>query len=134
MSGLPGYIETPLSDPFEVYLGPVWETGAKGARRFALRIDERHVNMRGVLHGGMLMTFADLALGQAVWDATDHANVVTLNVQSQFLKTARAGDVVEVTPKLMRRSRSLLFIRGDFEAAGEVIYTASSIWKILGED
>jgi uncharacterized protein (TIGR00369 family) len=133
MNAPASYRETALSDPFEIYLGPVFETGAKGARRFLLQIDARHVNLRGVLHGGMLMTFADLALGQAAWDLTDHANVVTLSMQSQFLKTARIGDAVEVAPKLLRRTRSLLFLRGDFEVAGEVIYTASSIWKILGE-
>jgi len=82
----------------------------------------------------MLMTFADLALGQAAWDATDKASVVTVNMRSQFLKTARVGDVVSVLPVVVRRTRSLLFLRGDFEVAGEVIFTASSIWKVLGRD
>ena len=128
-----GYTQTTLIDPFEIYLGPVFETGEKGARRFALTVDERHVNGRGVVHGGMFMTFADLASGQAAWDATDNAAVVTLNMQSQFLKTARVGDVIEVTPQVTRRTRSLLFLRADFEVAGEVVFTASSVWKILGQ-
>jgi uncharacterized protein (TIGR00369 family) len=134
MSAPPGSTQTELSDPFEIHLGPVFETGAKGARRFVLRVDERHLNGRGVVHGGMLMTFADLALGQAAWDATDHAFVVTINMQAQFLKAARAGDLIEVAPQLVRRTRSLLFLRGDFEVAGDVIFTASSIWKVLGEN
>jgi acyl-coenzyme A thioesterase PaaI-like protein len=126
-------IETPLSDPFEIHLGPVFETGERGARRFFLEIDSRHVNGRGVVHGATLMSFADLALGQAAWDVTDHASVVTLNMQSQFLKSAGIGDVVSVLPQLVRRTRSMLFLRGDFEVSGEVIFTASSIWKILGQ-
>lgn len=134
MSGLAGYRETELSDPFEVHLGPVFETGEKGARRFALKIDERHVNMRGVLHGAMLMTFADLAMGQLAWDATDHAAVVTISMQSQFLKTARVGDLVEVQPEVARRTRSLLFLSGNFQVAGETIFTAASLWKVLGQD
>ncbi len=133
MSAPPGYTQTELSDPFEIHLGPVFEAGAKGARHFVLRVDERHLNGRGVVHGGMLMTFADLALGQAAWDATDHAFVVTINMQAQFLKTARAGDLIEVAPQLVRRTRSLLFLRGDFEVAGDAIFTASSIWKVLGK-
>ena len=134
MSAPAGYAETTLIDPFEIHLGPVYETGEKGARRFFLRIDERHVNMRGVIHGGMLMTFADLALGQAVWDATDHAPSVTINMQSQFLKPARVGDTVEVLPELVRETRSLVFMRGDFKVNGETIFSASSIWKLLGRD
>ncbi|MBV9044699.1 MAG: PaaI family thioesterase [Alphaproteobacteria bacterium] len=128
----PGFIETRLIDPFEIYVGPVWEQGAKGARKFAFRVDQRHVNMRGVIHGGMLMTFADAAFGQAAWDATDHADVVTLNMQSQFLAPAKEGDLVEVAPVLTRRTRSLIFLRGDFMVDGEAIFSVSSVWKILG--
>ncbi|MGZ6007324.1 MAG: PaaI family thioesterase [Rhizomicrobium sp.] len=130
----PGFTETHLIDPFELRVGPVFEQGEKGARRFAFIIDERHVNMRGVIHGGMLMTFADAALGQAAWDACDHANCVTLNMQTQFLAPAKAGDLVEVAPVLTRRTRSLIFLRGDFTVGGEAIFTASSVWKILGQD
>lgn len=125
---------TALIDPFEIHVGPVFETGERGSRRFFLEIDQRHVNGRGVIHGAMLMTFADLALGQAAWDATGNASVVTVNMQSQFLKTARPGDVISVLPVVVRRTRSLIFLRGDFEVAGEAIFIASSIWKILGQD
>jgi acyl-coenzyme A thioesterase PaaI-like protein len=123
-----------LVDPFEIHIGPVFEQGERGSRRFYLEIDSRHVNGRGVIHGAMLMSFADLALGQAAWDATGNASVVTVNMQSQFLKSARIGDVLSVLPAVVRRTRSLLFLRGDFEVAGEVIFIASSIWKILGQD
>ena len=131
---LPGYRETKLVDPFENFVGPVYETGEPGARRFVLAIDERHVNMRGVLHGGMLMTFADLTLGQAVWDATDYAPSVTLNMHTQFLKSARQGDLLEVAPQLIRKTGSLVFMRGDFTVRGETAFTAESVWKLLGKD
>ncbi len=130
----PGYTETRLVDPFEIHVGPVFEQGEKGAKRFALRVDKRHVNMRGVIHGGMLMTFADAALGQAAWDACDHAPCVTLNMQSQFLAPAKEGDLIEVAPVLTRRTRSLIFLRGDFTVNGAPIYSVSSVWKILGAD
>ena len=131
---LSGYTQTELIDPFEVFVGPVYETGAKGARRFAFVVDKRHVNLRGVLHGGMYMTFADLALGQAAWDACDHASVVTLNMQSQFLRAATLGDVVEVQPVVARQTRSIIFIRGDFRVEAETVYSCASVWKILGRD
>ncbi|HXL98914.1 MAG TPA: PaaI family thioesterase [Rhizomicrobium sp.] len=131
---LPGYKETALVDPFEVFVGPVYEQGEPPARRFAILIDARHVNMRGVIHGGMLMTFADAALGQAVWDVTDRAPSVTLNMQSQFLKPARAGDVIVVQPELIRRTRSFVFMRGDFRVGDETVLAVSSVWKLLGQD
>jgi uncharacterized protein (TIGR00369 family) len=129
-----GYRETKLVDPFELFVGPVFERGDPPSRTFALPVDERHVNMRGIIHGGMLMTFADAAIGQAVWDFTDHAPSVTLNMQSQFLKPARAGDLIAVTPELIRKTRSLVFMRGDFKVGGETIFAATSVWKLLGQE
>ena len=132
MTAPPGFVQTRLIDPFELHVGPVWEQGETGARRFGLRIAKEHVNMRGVIHGGMLMTFADAAFGQAAWDACDHADVVTLNMQSQFLAPAREGDWIQVAPVLTRRTKSMIFLRGDFTVDGAPIFSVASVWKILG--
>lgn len=130
---LPGFVPTHLVDPFEIYVGPVFEAGKPGAKTYAMRVEARHVNRRGILHGGMFMTLADLTLGQAVWDATDKAAVVTLNMQSHFLKSAVEGDIIQVVPELVRRTRALVFMRGDFTVDGEIVFTAQSVWKLLGQ-
>ena len=133
MSAPSGYTETKLFDPFEIYVGPVFEEGDKGSKRFAFRVDARHVNKRGVVHGGMMLTFADAALGQAVWDFTDRVPSVTMNMQAQFIDGARLGDLVEVKPELVRKTRALVFVRGDFMTSGRMLMTISSVWKLLGE-
>jgi uncharacterized protein (TIGR00369 family) len=134
MSGAPdGFGEIALIDPFEVHVGPAWAKGEKGARVYAFRVREHHCNMRGVVHGGMLMTLADMTLGQAVWDATDNAPSVTLNMQTQFLKSAKEGDLIEVVPELTRRTRGFVFMRGDFTVEGEIVMTVQSVWKLLKE-
>jgi uncharacterized protein (TIGR00369 family) len=130
----PDYAAIDLVDPFEVHVGPAYQQGVAGTRKFAFRVDERHVNRRGVLHGGMLLTFADMALGAAAWDVTDRAPCVTLGMQTQFLKPVRLGDIVDVQPQLMRRTRALLFLRGDFLVQTEAVFTATSVWKLLGQD
>lgn len=133
MSVPDGYTETHLIDPFERHVGPVFEQGVKGSKRFALRVDERHVNARGIVHGGMMLTFADAALGQAVWDFTDRVPSVTMNMQAQFIGGARLGDLIEVQPELVRQTRALVFVRGDFMANGRTLMTISSVWKLLGQ-
>ncbi len=133
MTAPEGFTETRLIDPFELYVGPVFEDGKPGTKRFAFRVDERHVNKRGVVHGGMMLTFADAALGQAVWDFTDRAPSVTMNMQAQFIDGARLGDLVEVRPELVRKTRALVFMRGDFTTAGRTLMTISSVWKLLGQ-
>ena len=133
MPGLPsGYVETRLVDPFEIHVGPVYEQGLPGSKRYALRVDARHVNMRGVVHGGMYLTFADAALGQAAWDATAHAPSVTLSMQAQFSRSAYLGDLIEVMPEVTRKTQALLFIRGDFKVSGEMVFSVQSLWKLLG--
>jgi uncharacterized protein (TIGR00369 family) len=134
MSAAPeGFSETRLIDPFEIHVGPVFEEGDKGAKRYAFRVDDRHVNKRGVVHGGMMMTFADAALGQAVWDFTDRVPSVTMNMQAQFIDGARLGDLVEVRPELVRRTRALVFVRGDFMTGDRTLMIINSVWKLLGE-
>ena len=59
---------------------------------------------------------------------------MTINMQTQFLKPARVGDMVEVLPELIRKTRSLIFMRGDLKVNGKTIFSASSIWKLLGQD
>lgn len=134
MSAPTDFSEIALIDPFEIHVGPAFGRGETGARRFAFRAAAHHCNTRGVVHGGMLMTLADMTLGQAVWDVTDNAPSVTLNMQTQFLRPAKAGDLIEVVPELTRRTRALIFMRGDFTVAGGIVMTASSVWKLLGED
>ena len=134
MSLPPGYRQTELVDPFEIFIGPVYEIGEGLARRYALPVDARHVNMGGRIHGGALMTFADLSLGQAVWDATGRAAVATTNMQTQFLRAVQVGDVLEVAPQITRRTRTLIFARGDYTVKGELVFTAQSVWKLLGEN
>jgi uncharacterized protein (TIGR00369 family) len=132
MSAAPeGFHDVRLIDPFEIHVGPAFATGEKGARRYAFRAEARHCNMRGVVHGGMLLTFADMTLGQAVWELTGDAPCVTLNMQAQFLKSAREGDLIETVPELTRRTGSLLFIRGDYWVGGERVMTASSVWRLF---
>jgi len=132
---LPGFVPTPLIDPFEIYVGPIFDRRAdKGAKEYAIRTDARHMNRRGVMHGGMCMTLADMTLGQAVWDATDKAPCVTLNMQTNFLKPVVEGDIVRVVPQLIRRTRALVFMRGDFAVEDEIVFAVSSVWKLLGRD
>ena len=131
-SGLAGYAQTDLIDPFEMFIGPIFERGEKGAREFALLVDPRHANRRDSLHGGMLMSFADATLGAAAADFAGSPMVVTLNMQSHFLAPAPVGKLVLVAPELTRSTRSLLFVRGDFKVDGNIVMTAASIWKKLG--
>lgn len=133
-----GYVVAPLSDPFEQFMGPVFcEPAPDGSPRLdgrmAFRVAEHHMNAGDVCHGGMLTTFADAVLGAHAWSACRPKNCVTLSMQTQFIRPARIGDLVECTPELTRATRAVLFVRGAAHVGDALIFTATSVWKIIGE-
>lgn len=127
-----GYDTAMLYDPFEIFVGPIFDQRKRGSYKFAFRVDERHVNLGGICHGGMLMTFADSSLGFTAGSTIQSMNYVTVSMQANFLKPAQLGDLVEVAPQITRTTRELVFVRGDFRVGEELVMTAASLWKILG--
>ncbi len=130
-----GYSEAlPLVDPFEAYSFQSFRrTNADGSVTYALPTDARHDNSVGVIHGGLLMTFADSVLGYAAWTACPpNTWCVTVSQSSSFLRAGRVGDLIEVTPVVTRATRTMIFTRGEFLVRGEPIFQAASIWKVTG--
>lgn len=132
----PGYDQPMgLIDPYEAHIFQTFvRTEPDGSTSYALPTDERHGNGRGVVHGGVLMTFADSTLAYAAWGASPPGNwCVTVSQSSSFLRAVRVGDVVEVTPVVTRATRSMVFTRGDFLVRGEPVFQAASVWKVTGQ-
>lgn len=112
-------------------VGPVWERNDGDGPKLAFVADERHINRAGVVHGGMLMTFMDHALGVALLDGAASQNQVTIQLDSHFMSSVRPGEFVEADCTIERRTRSLVFMRGKLLVGARVVYTASGIWKLL---
>ena len=128
-----GWAHAPQFDPFEAYLGPFFERWTDGMHEFALPLDERHMNAKDVAHGGALMTFADAVFGYCVWHATERSPCVTVSQQSNFLSAAVAGELVTCRPVVIRKTREIAFVRGDFMAGERAVFTATSIWKLFAK-
>ncbi|MFN7056358.1 PaaI family thioesterase [Hyphomonas sp.] len=78
----------------------------------AFRAVRKHMNAGGVVHGGCLMTFADLALFAIAHDSMDGAYGLTVAFTSEFLDGAREGELVEARGEVLRAGGSLVFVRG----------------------
>jgi uncharacterized protein (TIGR00369 family) len=126
-----GYRTYDYEDPFEDLVGPFGYRVDGNAVGFAFRSDERHANTGGTLHGGMLMTFADYALClTAVWDQPGE-KCVTVSCNCEFVAAGRPGETVEATGEVIRRTRSLVFVRGQLTAGDRRLLTFSAIVKRL---
>ena len=115
---------------FSATLGPTWQKGDPGRRTVALLAGERIINDYGaIVHGGALMTFADIALGVGAADAIAGHAYVTVQLQYQFAGAARLGTLITAEPELVRKTSQLAFMRALFRADGEVIGSADGIFK-----
>ena len=118
-------------DGFIGLVGPIWQKPGKSGMRFAFLADARHHNRRGVVHGGMIMTFADRALGMTARHATGQKAQATIQLDVHFVNAIQIGEFVEVHAEIVRLTRDLIFMKGDLVARGRVVATANGIWKIL---
>jgi uncharacterized protein (TIGR00369 family) len=98
------------SSPFLSALGTLYAKGEASNLVIALRIDDRHLNTRGVAHGGMLVTLADTAMGIAIATSrTPPHPMVTVNLTADFAEAARSGDWVEARVDLQKMGSRLAF-------------------------
>jgi uncharacterized protein (TIGR00369 family) len=82
---------------FRELIGYRMTAWGEGTAEVTLDVAPRHINAKGLVHGGVIMTLLDGACGRAVaWCARpDHVrNAVTLNLAVTFIKAARAGRLI----------------------------------------
>ncbi len=121
-----------VDEGFIDHVGPIWERRESGTTDYGFVAEPKHANLLGVVQGGMLMTFADRALGLEAWNAAGGVPCVTVQFDMQFLSSARIGEFVTLLrPEVVRRTASLVFLRGVLTANGRAVAAASGVWKRL---
>ena len=128
-SPIPGYALYDPVDPFENHAGPFfWAELADGTHHFVLKAEKRHCNSHGIVHGGLLMTMIDLTLVITA-KSKPREQLVTVSLNSEFVSSANRGDLIEARGELTRRTRSLVFVRGQVACGDRVLLTASAVLK-----
>jgi len=115
---------------FSATVAPVFMRGTPGSREVAMLTGSALANHRAdTVHGGALMTFADIALGMGAVDATGAANCATVQLNFHFVRAVGLGQCVTCLPEVVRRTSRLIFLRGLFMADGEVAGSADGIYQ-----
>ena len=87
---------------FSRHIGPFYYRPAGKRVRFCMKTDSRHDNSHERAHGGVVMSFADEALGFAGRWSRDNLPMFTIEFDCRFLDAILCGDVVEVEPEVKR--------------------------------
>jgi acyl-coenzyme A thioesterase PaaI-like protein len=117
-------------------VGPFWAKPSGNeniAPHFAFLAAPKHHNRRGVLQGGMLMTFADRSMGMTCWYANGKKPQATVHLDVHFVDAVQIGEFVEAHCKVVRRTRSLVFMAAELMVGDRVVGTANGVWKTLGK-
>ncbi|MGW4334107.1 PaaI family thioesterase [Rhodococcus koreensis] len=129
-----GWVEAP-DGGFIGLIGPLLvRDNGNGVREFGLRCGAKHRNLRGVVQGGLIMAFADRALGSTALDETGARNMATVQLSVNFLGPVRVGDLLTSSPRIVRRTASIVFADSDLRVNDSVVATATGVFKILAED
>jgi uncharacterized protein (TIGR00369 family) len=117
--------------PFEETNGPFYvRQNQDGGLEFGFVSAERHENPNGVLHGGMLYTFADHFAGYAIV-RTLGRGCATVSLTGEFLSSAYAGKWIEGRAEILRQTMTLAFIRTTVSCEGELLFHGSGVWKLF---
>ncbi len=123
------YVFDPV-DPFENGAGPFYCPEADdGDPRIVFRAEPRHCNTAGALHGGLLMTLADLTLCATACRGLAGERAITVAINAEFVAAGFAGDLIVARAEVVRRTGSLVFLRGQLTAGERILVTCSSVVK-----
>ncbi|MES1156880.1 MAG: PaaI family thioesterase [Alphaproteobacteria bacterium] len=126
----PGYAVLDWRRGFARQIGPLYRRIEDGASGMAFRVEEHHTNGMLNAHGGMLMTFADMAWGHIVSIETS-TYWVTVRLACDFLASAHVGDWVEGGGEVLSVEEGVYVVRGRIWAGERTLIVGTGIYKSL---
>ena len=98
---------------------------------FSIKVLERFLNTGGIAHGGFIATIADTGMGNAAHIAAGNKRCVTINLDIKFISAGRLNETLTGKVKILKKTRTLVFISSEILSLNNIIATASGTWKIL---
>ncbi len=96
-------------------------------------VQEKHTGPLGILQGGILTALFDDTFGPLSY-ATLGKPMVTINIQVDFIRSAKPGDTISVKAEIISRGKQVIFMKGEaFNQKGKLIATSTTSALILNE-
>ena len=98
---------------------------------FKTTISENHLNAIGITHGGFICSLIDAGAGTAAHRCAGQAPCVTISLDLKFIATTKIGDEIVGFTKILKKTKSMVFLICHLKSKDKIIASASGIWKIL---
>lgn len=124
----PHFRKSPVTDPWE----PLFSRIREGAADLLFEVGPAHCNSRGFLHGGVLATLCDNAMGLSLGLSLrqDAPRVVTITLSLDYTGSAQLGDTVIIEPRVIRAGSSIGFCDALVRAGALVIARANATFRV----
>tara|TARA_B100000003_G_C10748820_1_gene298112 strand:+ start:148 stop:573 length:426 start_codon:yes stop_codon:yes gene_type:complete len=98
---------------------------------FMSTINENHLNAAEITHGGYLSALVDAGAGTAAHRSAGNAPCVTISLDLKFIGASKLGDEIIGNVKILKKTKSLVFLFCELKCNNKIITSASGVWKIL---
>ena len=111
--------------------GVMFKTISESEYEFKSIIKENHLNAAGITHGGYLSALIDAGAGTAAHRSAENAPCVTISLDLKFIGASRIGDEIIGNVKILKKTKTLVFLFCELKCNDKTITSASGVWKIL---
>ena len=111
--------------------GVMFKTISESEYEFKTIIKENHLNAAGITHGGYLSALIDAGAGTAAHRSAENAPCVTISLDLKFIGASRIGDEIIGNVKILKKTKTLVFLFCELKCNNKTITSASGVWKIL---
>src|SRR5437868_10420240 len=119
--------KSPLTDPWE----PLYSKRTDRAVIIGLRLAKPHTNGRGLIHGGLIATLADNAMGHSCGHQMGGvSSLVTISLACDFIGTAQVGQWLAVETDVIKTGRTICFAQCLVRADDVVIARANATFRV----
>jgi uncharacterized protein (TIGR00369 family) len=115
-----------VTEPWE----PIWARSLSDSVQLGLRIAPVHCNSRGLLHGGLIASLADNAMGLSLAQTLGTA-AVTVNLAVDYVRVGTPGQWLQIEPRVIRAGGKIGFVDALVTADGETIARANATFRVV---
>ena len=122
-----------IEGKFASHIGPYFLKRKFPNTIFGTYIENYQSNLNEVAHGGFLMAYADSVGGFFAYN-TVKKGIVTINLNSQFIRPAPVGSWLEATGKVKKYGKRLVFVGVDMYIKKQLVFSSTGTWQIINID
>ena len=98
---------------------------------FKSTVTENHLNAANITHGGYLSALVDAGAGTAAHRCAENLPCVTISLDLKFIGASKVGDEIIGKVKILKKTKTLVFLFCELKCNNKIITSASGVWKIL---